>query len=263
MGKAEYNIFIVLATIILLLFINGIIIFIIQYRKRRIFYDSEKKMINEKHGRELLLTQLEIQEQTMQHIGREIHDNIGQRLTLASIYTNQLAFKNEYPQITQRVETIGSIINESLVELRSLSKSLTNSNTAATDFTELVQNECDRINALNLCRATCDVAGEDVAFTATNKNFILRIIQEFMQNSLKHSACSTISVKIFAGAEGVTIQIHDDGKGFDIPAIQRSSKGIGLQNMQKRAELIHGDLRINSEPGKGTTLHLLIPPSTS
>ena len=83
MGQTEYKIFIVLATLILLVFINGIIIFVFQYRKRKLLHEKEKEMINKQHTQDLLHTKLDIQTQTMQDIGREIHDNIGQRLRLA------------------------------------------------------------------------------------------------------------------------------------------------------------------------------------
>lgn len=94
MGEREITIFIVIANVILLVFISGIIIFIAQYRKRRILHETEKEIISKTHQEELLSRQVEIQTQTMRDIGREIHDNVGQKLTLASIYSNQLSHEN-------------------------------------------------------------------------------------------------------------------------------------------------------------------------
>ena len=100
------------------------------------------------HQKEILSAQIEIQNQTMQHIGREIHDNIGQKLTLASLYTQQLAYENKAPQINENIENISAIINQSLSELRALSKSLTDDSISNSTIVELLQNECKIINEL-------------------------------------------------------------------------------------------------------------------
>lgn len=257
MGQTEYQTFIILATVILLLFINGIIIFIVQYRKRKIIHEKEKNMLNEQHSHELLHTQLQIQEQTMQDIGREIHDNVGQRLTLAAIYTNQLSFENQYPDIQERLTAVGSIINESLTELRSLSKNLANATIEATELKELVENECRRINALNICHASSTFSHNSYDISATVKNFIIRIVQEFTQNSLKHSECANINISFTYSDEGLAISLADDGKGFDTNG--RNDKGIGLHNMKKRAELIGADFVLTAASFKGTSLQLFIP----
>jgi signal transduction histidine kinase len=256
----EYQIFIVIATIIWLVFISFIFIFIFQYRKRKLLYDKEKELITLQYNQNLLNTNLEIKEQTMQDIGREIHDNVGQKLTLASIYANQLAFDKQYPQIHDRIAAISNIINESLSELRGLSKSLTHSNTEIKELNELIITECDRVNALNICQTTCVFNTPNLKLSSTVKNFIVRIMQEFIQNSLKHANCKNILLEFIYQNEVLYISAHDDGDGFDHnKQLQNPEKGIGLSNMKKRAALIGADLTISSEINKGTVLNLSIP----
>lgn len=257
MGETEYKIFIVLATLILLVFINGIVIFIIQYRKRKLLHEKEKNTMNEQHMQELLEARIEIQSQTMQDIGREIHDNVGQRLTLAAIYAHQLSYENQYPGIQEKITEVGNIINESLAELRSLSKNLANAHAEAGELKTLIENECDRVNALGICKASGSFNKYNYSMSATVKNFILRIIQEFIQNSLKHSDCRNIILVFNYDTSGLNMNATDDGKGFDIT--EMNSNGIGLQNMKKRAELIGADFSLASEYGKGTTMDIFIP----
>ncbi len=260
MGKTEINNFIILATIILLVFITGIIIFIIQYHKRKLVYEKEKLVVNEQHVQELLNTKLEIQSQTMHDVGREIHDNVGQKLTLASIYANKLAFENKLPEIREKVSEIGTIISESLSELRSLSKNLTNVNTDIVDFRGTVENECSRINKLNLCNTVCYFNTTDFSISPTIKNFLLRIIQEFIQNSLKHSNCKNIRIDFNYTDAGLSGVVTDDGTGFNIDEARRKPKaGIGLSNMKKRAELIGAEYSIDSVINQGTKLSIFIP----
>lgn len=256
MEQAQIAIFIILATAVLLIFIAGILMFIIQYRRRRLIHDKEKNMLSETHHRELLQAQLLIQTQTMQDIGREIHDNVGQRLTLASIYANQMLADNSGSD--ERLKSIGGIINDSLAELRALSKSLVSADTDAGELAVILGRECDRVRALNICALECYITDEGFTISATVKNFIVRIAQEALQNSLKHAGCRHINMRLdFDEIKGITLSISDDGKGFDM---SMPSAGIGLQNMRQRATLVGGELVLESKPGLGTSLRLTIPP---
>ncbi len=257
MGETEYKIFIVLATLILLVFIGGIITFVVQYHKRKLLHEKEKTTMNEQHRQQLLETRLEIQSQTMQDIGREIHDNVGQKLTLAAIYANQLSFNNQYPQINEKMAEVGKIINESLAELRSLSKSLANTNTGAAELKALTEHECQKVNALNICTVECSFNRNKFNLPATVNNFVIRILQEFMQNSLKHADCRNITIAIEETETGLKVTAKDDGKGFDMN--DTTGNGIGLNNMKKRAELIGADYSIQSVTGGGTSMKLFIP----
>ncbi len=260
MGETEYIIFIILTTLIWLVFTGFIVIFIFQYHKRKLVHEREKAILNEQHIQDLLNTKQEIQKQTLADIGREIHDNIGQRLTLASIYANHIAFEDQYPKINQQISAISGILNESLAELRSLSKSLTSANAEFSDLKDLLDSECKRVNALNICVISCTLANTNFKISATIKTFILRIIQEFIQNSLKHANCTHIDMALNYGEQGLQIHVSDDGEGFDFNKYTGTeNKGIGLMNMKKRAELIGAEFAINSILNKGTTLKIFIP----
>jgi signal transduction histidine kinase len=269
MQQTETIVFIIIANVLLLVFIVGIILFILQYKKRKVAHEKEKDMITEAHAKELLSTQLEMQTQTMQHIGREIHDNVGQKLTLASLYTQQLAFENKAPQINDKIENIGFIINESLAELRQLSKSLTDDRINDNNIIQLLQQECNTVNDLKKCEVTFSSNQHKIALPYQTKSILLRIAQEFLQNSIKHAACKTIKVNIAKEATCITLSLQDDGKGFDVNTCFGSSphqgvggatnNGIGLSNMKKRTEIIGGKFNLDSLPNKGTTLTIEIP----
>lgn len=257
MEQTEIISFIIFGNIILLIFITGIIVFIIQYRKRKTAHENEKNMITEKHTKELLSTQLEIQQQTMQHIGREIHDNVGQKLTLASLYTQQLAYENKAPLITDKIETISNIINQSLAELRQLSKSLTDDTINEHDIVELLQIECDKVNDLKKCTVVFSSNQNNINLTYQTKSIALRIVQEFLQNSIKYADCKSIIVNLSATSTTLQLYLQDDGKGFEVTNVNQ--KGIGLSNMKKRTALIGGTYNLQSKIAAGTQLNITIP----
>jgi signal transduction histidine kinase len=256
MGKTEIITFIVAANLLLLIFISGILVFVFQYRKRRILYTKEKEEIEKQHHIELLNAQLQSQQETMQFIGQEIHDSVAQKLTLASIYAQQLEFENNNEQLHKKLKPVNKILGDSLLELRQLSKNLTDSKVQHEGFVNLVNQECEMINATGMCTAKTEI--EEIAeLGIPTKNSLLRIIQEFLQNSLKHSGCKQITVKINMQGRQLMIFMSDDGKGF-VPE-EVAHNGIGLDNIRRRVQHLGGTHDLYSTPGKGTRLELFIP----
>lgn len=256
MRSAEITIFVILANVILLILIGGIIVFVFQYRKRKMLHDKEKQIMEEKHKLELLHTQLNAQEQTMQFIGREIHDSVAQKLTLATIYTQKLEYENRLPEINDKLKRISSVINDSLEELRDLSRTLADNKMHETKLADLLFFECGRINDTGICKAVLE-ANMTRDISVTVKSFLLRIVQEFMQNSLKHAEGDLITIQLEDADDGIRLLARDNGKGFDSSNMQ--SRGIGLGNMKRRVHLIGGIFNLQSEPGKGTALEITIP----
>lgn len=258
MGENTLIISLILFNIVLLAFVGGIIVFIKQYRMKKKKHEQELEIADMLHKEELLQTQVEIQSQTMKHIGREIHDNVGQKLTLSGLYLQQLLMDEKNNHIQENIHQVNDIINDSLQELRHLSKSLTD-DTLHKPITELLQQECQKINALKQCSVHFE-ADSDIDISSYQiKSVLLRITQEFLQNSIKHAQCKTINIQLSEEDSIIVLSLQDDGIGFDIKNLQ--STGIGLKNMRKRTELIQGIFLLNSAKGKGTQLALKIPNS--
>lgn len=254
MGKTEIIIFIILTSIVIVLFFIGAWIFFMQYRRKKIYHEQEKDILIETHQQELLKSQLDTQQQTMQHIGREIHDNVGQKLTLASLYSKQL-HGLEKEKVQDRLEEIGNIIDESLTELRQLSKSLTNPDLSNASLAQLLKAEAKKINATGICYVSVYEREPVAVLPQADKNIVFRLLQEFIQNSLKHAACRKITITVEKEIQLLKVTATDDGKGFDISI---PSTGIGLQNMKRRAEQLNAAFQLESTPGKGTTLFLQV-----
>lgn len=257
MGETELLITLILFNLFFLLFIVAVMIYIRKYKQRKKEYLNEIEVKNEIHKRELLATQLEIQQATMQQIGRELHDNIGQKLTLVSLYTQQLLYENKVPEVSERIDQVSQIINQSLQDLRSLSKTLTDDNINQKEIVTLIQEEADNTNAFKRCHVDFKHNFQHLDLGFVHKNVLLRITQEFIQNSIKHSRCSNIFISLNTSKESLwELNIKDDGIGFDQSNI--TSTGIGLTNMKNRAEIIGAEFSLESQKDKGTTLNIIL-----
>jgi signal transduction histidine kinase len=255
MGQTEYIISIIIFNLFFILFIVAIIVFIRQYRLKKKEHITMLYNQQIEHQKELLSTQIEIQTQTMQHIGREIHDNIGQKLTLASLYAQQIVFENK-SEVNQNIENISNIINKSLIELRQLSKTLTDNSIETESIVSLLQVECDKVNAIKKCIFNYNKPSNQIQISYQVKSVLVRISQEFIQNSIKHANCEEISLSLHITNTNLLLQLEDDGKGFEIK--KTSSNGIGLNNMKKRTEVIGGTYHLQSSK-TGTKLTIEIP----
>ncbi|WP_228401814.1 sensor histidine kinase [Chryseobacterium sp. PMSZPI] len=239
------------------MFIVAMMIYIRNYRQRKKEYLNEIELKNELHKRELLATQLEIQQATMQQIGRELHDNIGQKLTLVSLYTQQLLYENKVPEVSERIDQVSQIINQSLQDLRSLSKTLTDDNINQKEIVTLIQEEVDNTNSFKKCHVSFEHNFKRLDLDFVHKNVLLRITQEFIQNSIKHSKCRNISISLNTFEDTLwELNIKDDGIGFDPTKIK--SNGIGLTNMKNRAKIIGADFTFDSKENIGTVLNIIL-----
>ncbi len=247
----------VIFNVILVAFIGGIIVFIREYRMRKKSHEKQLSTIDLQHKKELLKTQLEIQNQTMVHIGREIHDNVGQKLTLSSMYLQQLVFENKPSKLMDSLNEINDIINASLTELRQLSKSLTDDNIAINSVYDLIEMECAKLRELKKYKITFKRTSELPAINYQKKSVLLRIVQEFFQNSIKHSQCKALAVLLGKDKNKLHLTLKDDGIGFDVENLNTS--GIGLKNIQKRVEMIQGISTLESSKESGTRLSIKIP----
>jgi len=255
MGEKELLATIILFNLFFAMFLIAVIIYINKYRLRKKEYLNEIQIKNEIHQRELLATQLEIQQATMQQIGRELHDNIGQKLTLVSLYTQQLLYENKVPEVNERIDQVSQIINQSLHDLRSLSKTLTDDNISQKEIVTLIQEEADNTNAFKKCEVSFKHNFEHLELDFVHKNVLLRITQEFIQNSIKHSQCKNIYIQLKTSEKNLwELNIKDNGVGFDTSKTQ--SNGIGLTNMKNRAKIIGADFSLISESGSGTALNI-------
>ena len=134
------------AMVVLVAFVITVLAVMIIYRKRKLQHEQEIALMNEKFTSELLQTQLEVQQQTMQRIGQEIHDNVGQQLTLAYLYAQQIRITDE--PIAAKVQGVASLINDSLTDLRNLSRGLVDVHSIqSVDLAELIRLECQKVKS--------------------------------------------------------------------------------------------------------------------
>jgi two-component system, NarL family, sensor kinase len=239
-----------------------IVFFSLLFNNRKNKLIKEKKMMEEKFKQELLQTQLEIQEQTLKTISQEIHDNVGQVLSLAKLNLNTLNF-SEGADKQLKIENSISLVGKAINDLRDLSRSMNGDKIADLGLQEAIENELKIIQNTGQFTTNVTVAGTPYKLKPQNEMVIFRIVQESLNNILKHSKAQNILADIDYEPDIYKLFIRDDGEGFDSSSLKAGKTGIGLKNMESRAALIGAKFSIESAANKGTTVVIHLPKQPS
>lgn len=250
---------IIITTLIFLLAPAFLLLYILIYNRRKKRHIEEKAQLKMIFDAELIKTQMEIQEQTMQTIGVELHDNIGQLLSLTSLTLNSIELDNP-DKTKQKIEAAIELNLKSIKEMRQLGKLLHGEQLVKLGLDEAIRSEVNWIEKSGRFAVAYVIDGERPLATNPDKDLILfRITQEILNNIIKHSQAKEISVKLAYAEAGIRLQIIDNGAGFNIGELPEEQKGMGLKNIQKRAEIVGGEVFIQSQPGEGTCIDIFIP----
>jgi signal transduction histidine kinase len=245
---------IIAITIVFLILGAFIVMIMLVYRKRRNLHILEKLNLQANYKHELLKAQLEIQEQTLANVGREIHDNIGQVLSFVKLSLNPANASLE--QLQQKMHDSRELVAKAINDLRELSKSLNFQYFAHLGLLKAVEIEVERVSKSGLLQLNVHVEGTPYELGEQCELVLFRISQESLNNSLKHANAHNFNIHLQFKAESFTLTLADDGQGFAVQDKLNEFSGSGLRNIESRAALIGAVATINSSPGNGCTISL-------
>ena len=255
MENSNTTLIIIITTLVVVLFIVVIVVFFSVFQNRKMKILLDKKADEIRYEEEIIKSQLETQEQTLQNISWELHDNVGQLLSVAKMQLNMLQPDVENSQKGILDET-SEIISKSLQEIRTLSKLLNPEVVKNIGIEKSIELELQRFNRLNFLNANLKVKGNSINIDKKDEIILFRILQEFLSNTVKHSKAAKLDVILDYQPEQLIIEAKDYGVGFDLKEIE---KGSGLINMKSRAKLINTQFSLTSEKDKGVSLTLTYP----
>jgi len=247
---------IIAGTSLILFFAIIIIGFVLAYRRKHLRHVAEKEKLQTAFQNELLLSQLEIREQTLKNVSQEIHDNIGQTLGLARMTLNMMHMDKDasFDKIYQSQELVG----KALEDLRSLSKTMDTDVILSNGLINTIERELQMIEKTGAFSTTFKIDGEPCRINPQKELILFRIVQEALHNAMKHSQANQITVSIAFKEKSVELNIEDDGCGFIIAGNRSVSDGSGLRNMRNRIDLVGGSMFLDSYPQRGTRIQIYI-----
>lgn len=231
----------------------GVVILVLAYQKKQLNNRFERQRLQNEYNEAILNSRIEAQEEALGAISREIHDNIGQLLSSARLMVSAAA---RNPERSQEVLAESSdVIGRAIEDLRLLSKSLNGQWLEQFSFIDNLKMEAARLQHARAVDMKVQSDG-NIFMRSDQQLILLRLLQEAIQNSIKHGKASEITVDISRADEQYRIVVKDNGVGFDTE--DKSRHGFGFMTMKHRIGLMHGKLQIKSGKG-GTEVTIQVP----
>jgi two-component system, NarL family, sensor kinase len=250
---------IISATLILLVLLAFIISLLFLYQNRQGRHLLEIRKMKADYENEILKTQLEISEKTFKHISLELHDNVSQVLSLANLSLSSIEVSEDATR--KKLDNILDLLGKAIGDIRNVSKTLDPENIQNRGLKSMVELELDLMSKSGRFKTDLVVRGDVVSLPVEKELVIYRMVQETLNNVIKHSDASIVRVIFEYTSLGLGVQIHDNGIGFDtLAANDDPGMGAGLRNMKNRARLVGASLDISSLRHKGTSVTIQVAP---
>lgn len=251
---------ILLSALVFFLIAAGLVFLVFTYNKRRKLHAIEKENLKKDHETILLKTQIEVQEQTMQTIASNLHDNIGQLLSLTNLTLASINM-DDREKASKKIESSTELVNKSIRELRELAKLLQGEKLLEKGIGHALAQEVEWLKKVDIYQITfTNQLGDSVDASPEKDLIILRLFQEIINNIIKHAQASEIIIRLAPQHGNLRLAIEENGVGFNYHNVSKNgSGGLGLHTIEKRVKLIDGTFQLNSANGKGTQISLTIP----
>lgn len=224
------------------------------------FYQVNEMIESAKEKQEFGLKIIEAQEEERRRLSREIHDGPAQMLAnilLRSEIIERTLQEHTVEQAITEIKSVRGMIRSSLYEVRRIIYDLRPMALDDLGLIPTIKKYIDNLSDFHKVNIEFVVLGEDKRLQSKYEVALFRLMQESVQNAVKHANPSDIQIKIQAEKNYIVLVVKDNGKGFDITIKKEDS--FGLIGMRERVEMLNGELNIHSQPNAGTTVIIKLP----
>lgn len=236
-----------------------LIIYVFSYNRRKKKHHEEKLGLQQAFENELLKTQIEVQEQTLKTIAYDLHDNIGQLLSITTITLSSIDV-NDKEKTAEKIAFVEDLTIRSIKEVKALSRMLHGEELVNRGLGAAIEFELEWLKRSDKFKIHFDNKNFSTFDGDSNKETIIfRLFQEIINNIIQHAKASEIFITLEQINNSLKLTIRDNGLGFNVDETLKRQTGMGLHNIKKRAAMINGTASINSETGTGSIIVVTIP----
>ncbi|WP_307533038.1 sensor histidine kinase [Pedobacter sp. W3I1] len=215
--------------------------------------------MKQKFESEMLQTRVEVQDQTMQSIATELHDNVGQLLSLTTLTLNSVNL-DDGEKAKKKIDNSLALVNKSIKELRELAKLLHGEQLVENGIGHAIDQEINWLNKAGTYELKINNHLIDLQVASPNKDLIiLRLLQEILNNIIKHAQATHIQIDSYLTDNILHLRVTENGVGFNPEETKSKKSGMGLNSIYKRIEMINGKIILNSAPCEGTSISIEVP----
>jgi signal transduction histidine kinase len=247
---------IIIGMVMLFVLALAVILFFIIYQKRLLAQQKKHQQVAADYQRELLGVAIESQEKERTRIGKELHDDVGALLTTTKLYLSQISPELSAEELTITSEKMRSLFDTMIQSVRNISQDLRPVILEKLGLIEAIENLVQTVNDSSKLKAVF-VNNSTSSIAKADELNVYRIIQELINNTLKHAMASNITITFSNEGTAMKIIYEDDGIGLQQEYLNQ--KGIGLRNIESRLSVVSGTIHFNAQKtGMKATLKIPI-----
>jgi len=253
----QRNLTIVIGILVIVLLLIILVSFRMRAKKNRII--AEQKIQKLEDEKKLMAAQsiLVGQEKERERIARELHDGIGVLLSTASIHFSSVESKTD-KETSEMLKKANKLLKDASKEVRQISHNMMPGVLSKFGLQEAIEDIFEDVEEAGDMKVELDIALGDERLAENTEIMIYRIVQEMLNNTLKHAQASAISMLLTKKDNNLIIEYKDNGIGFDETKLPKN-KNLGLLGIRTRVEYLGGTVDMKSEPGKGISYKIIIP----
>ncbi|MDJ1502876.1 sensor histidine kinase [Xanthocytophaga agilis] len=248
---------IVIISVIFLIAPLFLVSYVNLYNQRKKKHQEEKEQLKRDFDLEMLRVQMEVKEETLKTLGAELHDNIGQILSLTTITLTSINLEDAASS-TRKLTSATELTRRAIREIRDLSQLLNGENLLKRGLVAAIELELDWLSRLERYTLTFNKKEFNPASSHNNKDVIVfRLFQELISNIIRHAHATQITILLESHTNTLQLTVKDNGVGFTKNKPQKT--GMGLYTIEKRAGMIQGTVQFDTAPGQGTSVKIEVP----
>jgi two-component system, NarL family, sensor kinase len=258
-SRIQLYLVIAVAIVAMMLMAGAIILFVVFYQKKMISEQLKRQALEFDYQQRMMRAELQSQESERRRLAEDLHDSIGGMLSTIRVGMFSLAKLLPDPR---SMEETKQMLDDTITSVRRISRDLMPSTLEKFGLIQAVKELCERFQPTSRIAIEFHEVNSIPEIDSQRQLMIYRIIQELLNNSIKHANASQINVTLNTIDKDIELIVDDNGVGFDAEFQQSdasSGKGLGLFNMQNRAKILGGQLKFLKNGNKGSKTVLITP----
>jgi len=244
-----------------LIFIATLLLFFFRYRARKNQVISEQRILQLQEEKKLMAARflVEGQENERKRIASAIHDSLGVLLSTSKMHIT--AIKDDNAENRVLIDKATKFLDEANTEMRKISHNMMPGALSKLGLCEALEDLFETLDETEGIDARMEVLGPKERLPENQEIMIYRVVQEMVNNSLKHSRAERIDLTLVIHPDELDLSYSDNGKGFDVEEVM-AKKTMGIQSIRSRVKFLDGIIKIDSAPGKGVVYRISVPVDT-
>jgi len=256
-GISEFYLMFAIATMGMLMLVIAIIFFMVFYQKKMLQEQLRRQMMEAEFQKRMLKAALDSQENERRRLAADLHDSIGAMLSTIRVGLSTLTRRTGIAEAD--ITPTKLLLDDTIESVRAISRNLMPSTLEKFGLNQAIKEMCERINTTSSIVATFNESGTPVSLNKEKEVMLFRVVQELVNNALKHAEASEIKVDIDSTEHNLHISVADNGKGFDHPdhgGDKNGARGLDLFNIDNQSRLLAAEVKFTAPKREGTHISI-------